>query len=300
MGKLDLDLPLEGTPASRFLFWVTAGLVYVAVIAFTIAALADVQLRALANEPRIVTVALPPNPDRAAGRLELQAILSHLRELPGVAYASLVDDAEIDSLVEPWLGMAGRAGGDPGGGAVGMPLPRLIDVAYNPGANVDIPALDRALDAIVEGATVGDAGLLQRSQERLAAVLRLVGTALGLTLIATLLAAVAWLTRLSFGQHRQTVDLLRQMGARDGYIARQLEHHALIKGLRGAALGFATAIATASIVLHGPQAFGRPAVTDQPLAPLHWVLLAIVPVATALAIAMTARIAALFALARRR
>jgi cell division transport system permease protein len=295
MRKLELDLPLDGTPISRFLFWLTAGLVYLALIAFTIAALADVQLRAFARQPHIVTVALPPNADGAAGRIEVQAILAHVRELPGVAYASLVDEAEIDNLVEPWLSTTSRDEGPAGG--IGLPLPRLIDIAYNPGAEVDIGALDAALEAIVEGATVGDAGLLQRSQERLARTFRTAGAAVGLALLALLLVAVGWLTRLGLEQHGETVDLLRQMGARDRYVARQLEHHALIKGLRGALLGFTAAIATTTAVLQLPRLLGQPPLIPGELAPLHWVLLAIVPVATALAIALAARLTAVFGLA---
>jgi len=296
MRKLELDLPLEGTPISRFIFWLTAGLVYLAVITFTIAALADVQLRAFARQPHIVTVALPPNPDAAAGRVEVQAILTHVRELPGVAYASLVDEAEIDGLVEPWLGTASRLDAGLEGG-VGLPLPRLVDIAYNPGAEVDIAALDAALEAIVEGATVGDAGLLQRSQERLARTFRTAGAAVGLALLTLLLVAVGWLTRLGLEQHGETVDLLRQMGAKDGYLARQLEHHALIKGLRGALCGFTAAVATTTAALQLPRLLGQAPLIPGELAPLHWVLLAIVPVATALAIALAARLTAHFGLA---
>src|SRR4051794_5931017 len=40
-----LDLPLAGTPSSRFLTWTLAGLVGAAVLAFAVAAGADVALR---------------------------------------------------------------------------------------------------------------------------------------------------------------------------------------------------------------------------------------------------------------
>lgn len=301
MRKLDLDLPLDGTPMSRFLFWTTAGLVFLALVACIVAALADVQLNAFARQPRIVTVALPPNPDAGAGRLEVQAVLSHLRQIPGVAYASLIDDAEIDSLVEPWLGSAARPKGDKTAGtAIGMPLPRLIDIAYNPGADVDTSALGQALDAIVEGATVGDAGLLQRSQERLALTFRTTGLGIAASLLALLMVAVVWLTRIGLEQHKDTVDLLRQMGAKDRYVARQIEHHALIKGLRGAILGFALAISGAILVLHLPRLLGHAPPVEGDLAPIHWVLLAIVPVASALLIALAARLTAQFGLAMRR
>lgn len=295
----DLDLPLDRTPAGRFLLWLTAGLVYLAVLAFGIAALADVQLDGFKRQPRIVTVALPPNPDPLAARHELANVLDLLRARPGVAYASLIDDAEIDSLVQPWLGAdATTITGADAAPRIEMPLPRLIDIAYNPGAAVDLASLDRDLTAIVPGATIGDAGLLQRSQERLATLFRGIGAAVGLLLLLGTIGITVWITRMSFELQAQAVDLLRLMGARDRYIAQQFEQHALSKALRGSLIGFLAAISTIMVVLYAPPLLGAAPVMEGGLAPVHWVLLAIVPVATALLTALAARLTALFGLAR--
>ena len=48
-------------------------------------------------------MALPPNPDPAIARDEIREVLDLLRGQPGVAYASLIDEQEIGSLVQPWL-----------------------------------------------------------------------------------------------------------------------------------------------------------------------------------------------------
>ena len=301
VASTDLDLPLDATPTSRMLLWLTAGLVYLAVLAFGIAAVADAQLDDFKRQPRIVTVALPPNPEPAAARAEVVQVLDLLRARPGVAYASLIDDAEIDSLVQPWLG-SDAATLDTGAGPIGlgMPLPRLIDMAYNPGVAVDLAALDRDLGAIVPGTTIGDAGLLQRSQERLAMLFRGIAGGIGLVLVLGTAGIAVWITRLDFRLHGQSVDLLRLMGAKDRYIAQQFEHHALGRSLRGAFLGFAAGLSTIVLVLYGPPLLGRTALTEQGLAPVHWVLLAIVPVATALAAALAARLTAHFGLAQLR
>jgi cell division transport system permease protein len=300
MASADLDLPLDETPAGRFLLWITAGLVYLAVLAFGIASVADVQLDSLKRQPRIVTVALPPNPDPAAARLELIDVLELLRTRPGVAYASLIDDAEIGSLVQPWLGSDDAPEVATGSLGAGLPLPRLIDLAYNPGAPVDLAALDRDLEAIVPGATIGDAGLLQRSQERLASIFRRIGTGVGLVLLAVTTALAALITRINFTQHLQAIDLLRLLGGKDRYIAQQFEHHALGRSLRGGFLGFCLGLSTVTLVLYGPPLLGREPLAEPGLAPVHWVLLAIVPVATSLFAALAARLAAHFGLARLR
>jgi cell division transport system permease protein len=271
------------------------------VLAFGVAAVADGQLQAFERQPRIITIALPPNPEPAAARAEVVQVLELLRTRPGVAYASLIDDDEIGSLVQPWLGIdrpaADAAAGPPG---LGMPLPRLIDVAYNPGVAVDLAALDRDLVAMVPGITIGDSGLLQRSRERLALSFRRIAGALGLVLVIAVVAVNVWITRLDFRLHTQAIDLLRLMGAKDRYIAQQFEHHALGRTLRGAFLGFALGLSTLVLGLYLPPQLGWTPLVEQTLAPVHWVLLAIVPVATALLAAGATRLAAHFGLARLR
>ncbi len=301
MASGELDLPLEDMPAGRFLQWSSAALVYLAVIAFALAGIADAQLDAFKREPRIVTVALPPNPDAAIAKGEIRKVLDLLRGQPGVAYASLIDEQEIGSLVQPWLDLEGAEPDAPSGRAgLGILLPRLIDIAYNPGAAVDLDGLASELDALVPGTTIGDAGLLQRSQERLADVLRTAGAAVGLALLFGVVGLAAWLTRLSFKQLVHAVDLLRSMGAKDRYIAQQFEQHALGRALRGTLVGFVAGLSTVVIVLYGgPMVGGEPPV-DHGLDAIHWVLLAIVPLSTALLIAIAARLTALFGLARLR
>jgi cell division transport system permease protein len=297
----ELDLPLAATPTSRMLLWLTAGLVYLALLAFGVAAVADGQLDAFKRQPRIVTVALPPNPEPAAARAEVMEVLDLLRARPGVAYASLIDDAEIDSLVQPWLGTDATALDTTAGAlGVGLPLPRLIDIAYNPGVAVDLAALDRDLAAIVPGTTIGDAGLLQRSQERMATLFRGIAGGIGLVLVLGAVGIAVWITRLDFRLHRDAVDLLRLMGAKDRYIAQQFEHHALGRSLRGGFLGFCLGLSTVTLVLYGPPLLGREPLAEPALAPVHWVLFAIVPVATALFAALGARFTAHFGLARMR
>lgn len=304
MRNPDLDLPLETTALGRFLLWLTAGLVFLCVLAFAVAAIADAQLTALRHEPRIVTVALPPNPEPAAARREVDDVLAHVRALPGVAYASLIDESAFGELVDELL--VGDAADDAADRATGglfgarMPLPRLIDIAFNPGAAIDLHALDEDISRLVPGATLGDSGQIERSRERLAVLFRGVAGSFGLLLLAVIVVVVVWLTRAGLEAHRQTIDLLRQMGAGDRYLARQYEQHALAKALRGALLGFVVAISVVIVVLYAPTLLGEAPLTAHELAPVHWVLLAMVPVVAALLATLVARLTAHHGLARLR
>ena len=67
-----------------------------------------------------------------------------------------------------------------------------------------------------------------------AGLLRLAAGGAGLLLLGAMVAVTAVFTRVCLSLHGDSVDLLRLMGARDGYVARQFEQQALASGLRGA------------------------------------------------------------------
>ena len=179
-----------------------------------------------------------------------------------------------------------------------MPLPRLVDVDIAPGYGLDAGSLALRLQASLPGVTVDDAKLwldrladLGRSLEYLAiAVVILIGLAAVATVIFT--------TRMGISIHRNVIELLHLIGARDGYVAAQFQRQAMMLGLRGGVLGIALAVAT----LYGlHQVAGRvetPLAPDMPVANWAWVVLAAVPVATALIAMVTARLTALRELAK--
>jgi cell division transport system permease protein len=287
---LDRDLPLPATPASRFMTWITGALVYLAILAFALAAVSDARLASSAREPRMLSVSLPPPTDPGAGAAETERVLAMLRGLPGVAAAQVLSAEEMGELVEPWLGTAEDLRS--------LPLPRLIDVVYNPGVDPDIVAVAARIAAILPGAVVEDVPTRAVEIARTARLLRLVGSVVGLLMIGAGVVVVAVVTRMSLDQHDETVGLLRMMGAGDGFVARQFERHALSSGLRGGLTGFTLAVLT----LVG-TAWALQTLADMPtqeLRPVDWVLLACVPVVGVLAAALAARLTASRGLARLR
>jgi cell division transport system permease protein len=288
----DLDLPLAGTPASRFLTWALAALVGASVLAFAIAAGANATVRQLTSEPRLVTAALPAAPAGMAGELETVQVLALLKTTPGVAFAAVVAPAELEELIEPWLGT--REGQPP------LPMPRLIDVGFDPGLEPDLARLEESLRAIVPEARIEDTAPGPAPGELAARTARLLAGSAALALLAAILVVVAVVTRLSLDLHAETVDLLRLMGAADRYVARQFEQHALASGLRGALVGFGAGLVLVLgfILLAGlAPSLGLPPL---PLRTVDWVLLASLPVLGALLTMLAARLAAGYGLARMR
>lgn len=128
MSMRRFDLPLETVAASRFLPWIIAALIYLAVVALAVAAVAERAYELYNMRARLVTVTLPSVD--GGGEQQIEAALDILRQTRGVTSASRVPEDELARLIEPWLG-AGQANRD-------LPLPRLIDVTLDPAAKPDL------------------------------------------------------------------------------------------------------------------------------------------------------------------
>ena len=137
------DLPLRQSAASRFLPWTIGGLLYLAVVALAVAAIADEALRGYGMHSKMVTVTLPAFDDAGVGKQEIAQAMSILRKAPGVISAIPVPVAEVAALVEPWMGDLEAE--------MDLPLPRLIDVTLDPRIQVDLAALEQQLSSSGRG-----------------------------------------------------------------------------------------------------------------------------------------------------
>lgn len=289
-----LDIPLNRDSSVRFLPWIIALMVYLAGLALagTLVLQGALQRwdRSLAGT---LTVQLPPaesgKPDAMPAALEL------LRRTPGVTSAEPLSREATARLVEPWLGTALTPDE--------LALPRLIDLRIDPAASPDLAALRARLAAAAPGAVLDDHRIWL---DRLAGlVLSIEVTALTIVLLiaGAAVLTVVFTTRAGLAVHHAVVEVLHLIGARDGYIAGQFQRQALDLGLRGGIVGLALTLLTliaigragAATALFGEHVRLLPALE---LAPWHWLMLALLPLAAALIAMLTARITVLRALQR--
>ena len=297
MRRRGLDIPLNRDGSVRFLPWIIALMVYLAGLALAGTLVLNGTLarwdRSLAGT---LTVQLPPIPAQSGkGDGGLAVVLGLLRGTPGVVSAEPLSRDAIAKLIEPWLGNALAP--------EELALPRLIDLRIDAARPPDLAALRTRLAGAAPGIVLDDhrlwldrlATLLLSIEITTLAILALIGAAAVLTVVFT--------TRAGLAVHHGVIEVLHLIGAQDGYIAGQFEQQALRLGLRGGLIGLALAIltlygitreATATAVL-GERVQLLPALD---LAPWHWLVLALLPVAAALIAMMTARITVLRALAR--
>jgi cell division transport system permease protein len=157
------------------------------------------------------------------------------RAASGVADVRPYSREDSARLLEPWIG-TGLALED-------LPVPRIIVVRLQSGAQPDRAALRAALAQQVAGATLDDHGGWVDRMRTMAGSAIAIGIAmLALMLTATVLS-VAFATRGAMAANRPIVEVLHFVGARDGYIARQFQRHFLALGLKGGAIGGGAAIA---------------------------------------------------------
>jgi cell division transport system permease protein len=221
---------------------------------------------------------------------EVQAALVVLRRTNGIAYASPVSEEATLNLVAPWLGKDKLV--------AELPMPRLIDAAIVPGATIDLPGLTARLKAAAPDAVLDDhSRWIARLKSLADAVVWSAYGILFLIAVATA-AAVSFATRAGLDAHHEIVELLHQMGAQSGFIARSFERHYFLSALGAAAVGAAVA-GVLFVAAGGLEFAGIEAVPFLPplalkLTEVPW--LVAVPVVSGLIAWATARLSVLAAL----
>jgi cell division transport system permease protein len=182
---------------------------------------------------REVTIQVRP----AAGRdieADVSKAVAATRAAPGIAEVRAYSKAESEKLVEPWLG-AGLHLDD-------LPIPRLIVVKLTPGTTPNFTALRQTLANQVPTASLDDhRGWISRMRTMAGtAVVAGLGV-LGLVVAVTILS-VTFATRGAMATNRPIVEVLHYVGATDSFVASQFQHHFLLLGLKGGAIGGGAAI----------------------------------------------------------
>ena len=186
-----------------------------------------------ADVGREVTVQVRP----AAGRdieADVGKAVAAARAAPGIADVRAYSKEESEKLVEPWLG-AGLHLDD-------LPIPRLIVIKLAPGVPPNFAALRQALASQVPTASLDDHRGWMERMRTMAGTAVVCGLAvLGLVIAVTMLS-VTFATRGAMATNRPIVEVLHYVGATDSFVASQFQHHFLLLGLKGGAIGGGAAI----------------------------------------------------------
>lgn len=259
---VDRLVPREahGGPAPAFL---AGALAFLGVLALALA----LSTGRLAGEWRVgaadeaTVMILAPETEMEA---QARAALDVLRAADGVVAVRTVPLEEQVALLEPWLGA--QVAGD------ALPLPLLIAVTADRSA-LDPGALRLALAEGAPGAVFDDHDGWRLPLARAAERTRFFAFA-ALGLLALSLAAVAALAAgAATRANGPIIRTLRQLGARDGHIARAFTRRQGVLALGGACAGAAVALALLALL----PAESEPGFFLSAIGPARWTDWAVLP-----------------------
>jgi cell division transport system permease protein len=289
MQRFRLDLPLRRDASARFLPWIIALMVYLAATGGVLLMwLGDTLSDWDKSLTSTLTLQLPP--DTSPARLEMT--LAAMKATPGVIAVRTLDAGDVAKLLEPWLG-----------GSVpldGLPVPQLVDVRIDPHIAIDYSTLRQHLDSIVPNAQLDNNRTWLGGVRSFALRVEGVITTIVVVVTALIISIIIFTARIGLAIHRSVIELLHLLGARDAYIARQFQLHALSLGLRGGIVGGVAAAVTVAVL--GPA--GKALQLPMPIAAYGivdwrlWLLLIVAGLVAGGIAMVTARITVLRQLAR--
>ena len=263
--------------------------VLIAIMCFVMVVVAAAGL-ALANTASVVKAGVEHrySIQISDGAAKALAAIAAARRQRGVVGVEQVPPEDLRRTLERWLGPAGQE--------ADLPLPAIIDVELQPGAN------SSAIGQSIERAVPGARFIAHRtSLEPLLKALRgLTLLAAGLVLLIALASAAATVlaARGALDTHRGTIEVMHGIGATDEQVARLFVRQIAIDALLGGRAGAALAGLIIALILGGASTATMLAGAP----PLGWddaTLLGILPIAIALLATQVARSALMRALRER-
>lgn len=166
---------------------------------------------------------------------ELQKAIALLKATSGVVSAEPLPREAGLKLLEPWLGSTNLEE---------LPIPRLIRVTIDDNHQPDFVALDKNLKDNIHGASLDTHRRWEAELTRMAHTLSLLSYVILALICASAIAMVIFAARSVLDANREVVDVLHLVGARDGYIARQIDWRFMVSGMTAGVFGIALALLT--------------------------------------------------------
>ncbi len=166
---------------------------------------------------------------------ELQKAITLLQATSGVILAEVLPREAGLKLLEPWLGNTNLEE---------LPIPRLIRVTIDENHQPDFVMLDKNLKNTIQGASLDTHRRWEVELTRMAHTLSLLSYVILALICASAIAMVIFAAGSVLDANREVVDVLHLVGAKDGYIARQIDRRFMISGLTAGMIGIALSLFT--------------------------------------------------------
>ena len=291
LGVKRSDLPLDNDAHSRFLPWLIAFMVFLAVLAIGgILVLNATAARWDQGVGGTLTVQITATEDPARDQNNLQEVLNVIAAASGIERYVIIEEEHMMTLLEPWLGSSANVND--------LPLPKLIDVGLADEAQFDIKDFTRTLQARVPDATVDDHRIWLQRLVNLIRTVEFIAMAILVFIALATMGTVIFTTRTGLSIHKEAIEVLHLIGAQDSYIAGQFAARAMMLGLKGGLIGMALGLPALYLVGTLAESLEEAALPDLSFGPIEWAVFAIIPLCVAGLAMTTARSTVLRSLAR--
>jgi cell division transport system permease protein len=237
---------------------------------------------------RLTVQIVEANPDARAD--QAARAVERLRALSGVTAVRRLDDAEMERLLEPWLGE--------GGLEADIPVPAMIEVELSADAYRRLNGIRAAVRDVAPSARVDDNAQWLAPLAKLIDALQLLALGLVLLMIGATAATVVLAARAALDTHRSTIEVLHLMGATDIQVARLFQRRIALDALFGGMTGLLAAALVLLVIGNRVGALGSELLGSAGLPVLSWLLLVALPVGGVFLAMLVARTTILRALSR--
>lgn len=275
-----MTLPFAASPAERRLLtegrlsgpmpWVIAIMMFLTVLAAAGGLALNHAARNVTGSiaQRITVQIVEANPDLR--EQQTRAAMTALSNMDGVTAVNRVPDAEIEALIEPWIGGAGQE--------EGIPVPTMIDADLTEEAHDRLEMVEEAIVAVAPAARVDDHAQFLAPLAGLIGSLTWLALALVLLTASALAASVILAVRAALNTHRGTIEVLHLMGATDIQIARLFQRRIALDALLGGTIGFLVAVIVLLLLGQRIGAVGSELLGSATLPFLAWLTLILLPI----------------------
>jgi cell division transport system permease protein len=212
---------------------------------------------------------------------EARALVAELSALSAVRSVRKVGDAELKTLLNPWLGdMADEDD---------LPIPSLIDVELKRSDPRAIDEVRRAVAGIAPRARVDAHASWLAPLAGLISSLKYLSLGLVLLMALATSATVVLAVRAALDTHRETIAIMHFLGSSDTQIARLFQRRIALDALLGSAAGFAVAVAILVLVGSRLGDIGSDLLGSASIGWAGWLLIVALPFLGTLLAALVAR-----------
>ena len=224
------NLTLAKDDSNRFLPWLIAFMALLAALSISgMLMLKQISYVFEHSGQNTMTIQIPAGENAEADRKNISKAMEILRNTPGILESKKISDTEISKLLHPWLGDITNL--------KELPLPKFIDIEVSPNADLTVKKLVQTLTPILPGTIIDDHSIWLENIKHTLQLSKLVAVGIVILIVLVTIGTVVFTTRTGMGIHKNTIEVLHFVGARDDFIARQFAARAFIVGLQGGFIG---------------------------------------------------------------